>query len=415
MRKNKMMRTAAVLGVATMLTASVLSGTFAKYTTTAEGTDSARVAKWGLNDTSSITLTNLFKDTYSNNNNVETVKSGETSQDVIAPGTSGSATFKFEYTGTNGKDNNSSTINAPEVGYTFVVDTTGSTCDASIKQNPNIVWSLDGEECKPTENETDKYSWDVLLEKIQALDGNVGKNTDNNTPANYYAPGNLPDAFYKTTTDGKETVKANAEHTVSWKWDFESKTGDTADTTQDSKDTAIDGTWISRDTVLFAIGQYGSVTPNPSGEYSFTGLKNGTYQISWSLVYGEDATDNIAGNTISNTASSEYTEDHADPYLEVTTNADTRVLTAGTETTFTFDCKAASANVYVTVEKQGNLCTFSKVDTTNQNSTVKIDTAANNQAKVTFGKTTEAGTYRICFSTDTKSRNDNVYFTFIIK
>lgn len=48
MKKNKMMRNTAALGVAVLLTASVLSGTLAKYTTTAEGTDSARVAKWGI-------------------------------------------------------------------------------------------------------------------------------------------------------------------------------------------------------------------------------------------------------------------------------------------------------------------------------------------------------------------------------
>ena len=233
MRKNKMMRTAAVLGVATMLTASVLSGMFAKYTTTATGEDSARVAKWGLNDTNSITLTNLFTSSYKNNSKVETVKSGETDKDVIAPGTSGSATFKFVYTGTNGEDNNSSTIKAPEVGYTFVVDTTGSTCDTLIKQNPNIVWSLDGTECKPEESETNKYSWDVLLEKIQALDGNVAENSENNTPANYYAPGKLPEEFYGTTPD------ANKTHTVSWKWNFESKSGENVETSQDSTDTAM--------------------------------------------------------------------------------------------------------------------------------------------------------------------------------
>lgn len=177
----------------------------------------------------------------------------------------------------------------------------------------------------------------------------------------------------------------------------------------------IDGTWISRDTVLFEIGQYGSVTSNPSGEYSFTGLKNGTYQISWSLVYGETATGNIAGNTVSNEAASEYTEAHTDPSLKVTTNAASRVIPAGTETAFTFECETASANVIVTVKKQDNLCTFSKVVIADPDSTVKVDTTTNNQAKVIFGEKADPGTYRICFSTDTNSTNDNVYFTFIIK
>ena len=48
MKKNKMMRTASGLLVATLLTTSMISGTFAKYTTQDEASDSARVAKWGV-------------------------------------------------------------------------------------------------------------------------------------------------------------------------------------------------------------------------------------------------------------------------------------------------------------------------------------------------------------------------------
>lgn len=56
MKKNKMMRLASCLLVAILLTTSVISGTFAKYTTSSTGTDSARVATWGFQDTASITL-----------------------------------------------------------------------------------------------------------------------------------------------------------------------------------------------------------------------------------------------------------------------------------------------------------------------------------------------------------------------
>ncbi len=43
-----MMRIASILLVVTLLSTCVISGTFAKYVTKAEGTDSARVAKWGV-------------------------------------------------------------------------------------------------------------------------------------------------------------------------------------------------------------------------------------------------------------------------------------------------------------------------------------------------------------------------------
>jgi hypothetical protein len=46
--KNKMMRIASVLLVAALITTCAISGTFAKYVTKVEGTDKARVAKWGI-------------------------------------------------------------------------------------------------------------------------------------------------------------------------------------------------------------------------------------------------------------------------------------------------------------------------------------------------------------------------------
>ena len=48
MKKNRMMRLASILLVLTLLSTSVISGTFAKYVTADEGSDFARVAKWGV-------------------------------------------------------------------------------------------------------------------------------------------------------------------------------------------------------------------------------------------------------------------------------------------------------------------------------------------------------------------------------
>ena len=49
MKKNTMMRLAAILLVSVLLTTSVIGGTFAKYVTTESCSDNARVAKWGIN------------------------------------------------------------------------------------------------------------------------------------------------------------------------------------------------------------------------------------------------------------------------------------------------------------------------------------------------------------------------------
>lgn len=212
MRKNKMMRTASGLLVATLLTTSVISGTFAKYTTSAEGSDTARVATWGFKDTSSILLTELFKDTYDN------VK-GANNANVIAPGTTNSASFKFNYTGQAAK---------PEVAYKFTVSTDGSECAQSIQDNENIVWYLDNEEAPAVEGKQSVKagSWEALLAAIQALDGTNGQ--DGTT----YQPGNLPNEFNGTT-----------EHTVKWEWKYNTNNAaDVKDTQMGNKKSDQDGT-----------------------------------------------------------------------------------------------------------------------------------------------------------------------------
>ncbi|MBE6968387.1 MAG: hypothetical protein E7444_08130 [Ruminococcaceae bacterium] len=88
MKKNVMMRAASVLLIMVLLTSSVISGTFAKYVTSASGTDSARVAEFGVRIDAQ---GEMFTDTYKG------VEAGWTSantvdgqgEDVVAPGTEG--------------------------------------------------------------------------------------------------------------------------------------------------------------------------------------------------------------------------------------------------------------------------------------------------------------------------------------
>ena len=70
-----------------LITATGLSGTFAKYTTTSEAApESARVAKWGI--TVSDEGSGL-SDVYETPNGITVVNSGDPSDAVVAPGTSG--------------------------------------------------------------------------------------------------------------------------------------------------------------------------------------------------------------------------------------------------------------------------------------------------------------------------------------
>ena len=87
--KNKMMRIASFMLVLVLLTSSVISGTFAKYVTEGTGTDSARVAKWGVTVTAN---GQTFAETYEKDDTKFTLAANTvvSTDKVVAPGTDGS-------------------------------------------------------------------------------------------------------------------------------------------------------------------------------------------------------------------------------------------------------------------------------------------------------------------------------------
>ena len=125
MKKNVMMRVASALLVAVLMTTCAISGTFAKYTSSATGTDTARVAKWGWG-TTTVTL-DLFDGVYG-----ETVKSSN-SDNVIAPGTSKTASIVWAPADTF----------APEVDYTISFAAT-ATIPADVENVLTWTLAMDG-------------------------------------------------------------------------------------------------------------------------------------------------------------------------------------------------------------------------------------------------------------------------------
>ena len=226
MRKNKAMRTAALLLVLVLMTSCFVGGTFAKYTTTTSGTAEARVAYWGFDADAEMTL-DLFASDYTD------VKGAE---NVIAPGTGMTAEFGFAYTA-NGD------LEAPEVDYVFTVNAEG-TCDANIKANPNIQWYVDGELAVDPKGTAAKGSFDAMLAQLNGMSEEV-------------EAGNLPTSF----------SDADTTHTVSWVWAFETLDGNTADADQDKLDTEM-GNATSLDEVTLtitvsAVQQNSTAAPTP--------------------------------------------------------------------------------------------------------------------------------------------------------
>lgn len=106
MKKNNSMRAAGGLMIATMLTTSIVSGTYAKYVTSDSATDTARVAKFGVlvEADGSLFGKNYLAaadNTPTDDTTGITVKSlSNPADNVVAPGTKNDEGLSFSITGT---------------------------------------------------------------------------------------------------------------------------------------------------------------------------------------------------------------------------------------------------------------------------------------------------------------------------
>lgn len=185
---KKKMIALVVLVFAVAITSYSVSGTYAKYTSTKTGTDKARVAIWGIDVTNDVSLfkSSLVEGTDGIN------ATSKYSDNIIAPGSKGSYTFKIEGNGTN----------APEVDYTLKIEATGNITDASLKKK--MKFQLDNKGGSE-EDASHYYNIDELLEKINALD-----------TGSKHAAG---------------STVSTSEHTISWLWDFETTSKESDDVT----------------------------------------------------------------------------------------------------------------------------------------------------------------------------------------
>ena len=99
--KNRFIKLAWGMSVVVLITVIIFGNSIAKYITTSSTSEEARVAKWGLNATTTL---DLFETSYG-----DFVDGDE--DKVIAPGTSGSFNFIID-----------SGENAPEVAYTLAAN-----------------------------------------------------------------------------------------------------------------------------------------------------------------------------------------------------------------------------------------------------------------------------------------------------
>ena len=113
--KNKFLKIASLLVVVFLITTCVIGTTFAKYTTGASGSDSARIAKWGIEVSASGSLFGKnygSADTIVANGDAGITVAAGADYKVVAPGTKNDTGFQVKISGT------------PEVAYKMTATAT---------------------------------------------------------------------------------------------------------------------------------------------------------------------------------------------------------------------------------------------------------------------------------------------------
>ena len=213
MKKNVMMRLASFLLVAVLISTSAISGTYAKYVTEGTGTDSARVAKWGVTVTANGgmfgehyngTTDDKLSTTYTGSVDSQGAIPGNGESKVVAPGTKGDM-VSVELSGKPEV--------AVQVSYKADVELTG--------------WEIDGSEYCPliiTVNGT-AYSCtgSVTVDQLEAaVETAIAADVSDVYPAG---------------TD-LSTIGADALQ-ISWEWPFETGNTDEEIAANNVKDTAL--------------------------------------------------------------------------------------------------------------------------------------------------------------------------------
>lgn len=246
MKKNKILRAAGILFLATMLTTCMTAGTFAKYTTSDSANDSARVAKFGVTVTAD---GSLFGEEYaskeggdkpisfSGNEHTGTVQVSTQGENVVAPGTKNDTGLGFVISGRPEVDVEiNTTVDTDTVKTVYLMR--GSYAVMSKLNNvteenfvPESVYVQEGDSYKhPTEYDADAeyykagdklsfndYNYNPIIYQYQDKTGNHFQAYDDLKnlcdAINKDNPGITCDGTYKANTDIETCTR-----TLTWYW-----------------------------------------------------------------------------------------------------------------------------------------------------------------------------------------------------
>lgn len=181
MKKNKFMRLASYLLIATLMTTCTIGGTFAKYTTEKEAYEEARVAKWGIELTAQ---GEAFKNAYDADSETAFDQTVVAEAKVVAPGTEGTLT-------------NVSINGSPEVAFEVTYDATLTLTG----------WEVDGAEYCP------------LIFTVG--DEDISMTSVGGDVAAFVAAVEGAIEDYSAEYEAGATVDADSTPNISWRWEFE--------------------------------------------------------------------------------------------------------------------------------------------------------------------------------------------------
>ena len=213
------MRVASALLIAVLLSTCAISGTFAKYVTTASGSDNARVAKWG------ITMSN-GEDSFKSAYGASVLAYDNDTDTLVAPGTDGSTTYQV-----SGK---------PETDYIITFEDTICNHDVFLGKGDYTYTgvNVDYLGMNATLGDSDFYyplEWRVTIET------NLGDvdNTNGWVKNESRIFAKLEDAM-TALANAKVTFKATEACDmivrIEWEWDFDGASGAFVDPTYTSND-----------------------------------------------------------------------------------------------------------------------------------------------------------------------------------
>lgn len=276
MKKNRMMRLASGLLVAVLITTSMISGTFAKYTTQDSASDVARVAKWGVTATVS---GSLFGEPYNGNTETDgdevttevvgSVDVDAASTNIVAPGTRSEEGLLIAVSGkpevktqvaisidTTSKDKAYEDIWLASGDYGLMVDVSAST----TKDNVIGLYTVTNNVYTKVENNDGYSAQTKYFELVNPGTTDVTQITDGRVIDGKYYPivwtvaespyvrvSDLANAlitntkFNATYAAGTDLSGENGDGSlnITWAWPFESNSAGTSNGDADEADTIL--------------------------------------------------------------------------------------------------------------------------------------------------------------------------------